>query len=587
MNLSTDHWEDFLTMEEKQIFLTIYNDNFVKLQKNQIPTLLNNIQLPNVRNEDAYNGYKEISIIDDIHFKKGQQVYTDGFKKYINDLDKIIYDDSKQKEIKFILIGELLRNFHCNANFFKFRLVKHILNYVDKIIFNKALLLKRMDQLIVDSVKKIGNCDYENFEALSNKEIEEFFRNINPDSIPNSILYSFKYISVKMPNQAITNAYNYFNNYFNKHKQSPIEQNSKEQLNPIINQNDLEMIRNNASKARVDLISLNGLKEQKFCSFIELAKTYEKTNHSPYWLTIPRLSMMIMSSSSIITSAVLTTTGTTATTLTKEFTQHHFANALMLATFLTTTLSPLVGLIISLGIGTLLESKFWKDLRNSRLINLEFMKFISTQEGFAQMLNTENIDDSNIHCSFRLRKDEYINKFKEVNANISEYNEYTRKYFDDHIDKLYFYLFVYHLSCKIKPELRNLQKIDEYIDVPAPPKAILDPITELYNNYADELEEFYINSKERNSNEENKEKYQNFENKLKEIKENLGIEGCNKTFNRREMLEPLIHSLRYMKSNNIERRNDVIKYLCQHTFKEGGKRTKRNYKINKRRTLRK
>jgi hypothetical protein len=225
---------------------------------------------------------------------------------------------------------------------------------------------------------------------------------------------------------------------------------------------------------------LNGLKEQNFCSFIELAKTYEKTNHSPYWLTIPRLSMMIMSSSSIITSAVLTNTGTTTTTLTKEFTQHHFANALMLATFITTTLSPLVGLIISLGIGTLLESKFWKDLRNSRLINLEFMKFISTQEGFAQMLNTENIDDSNIHCSFRLRKDEYINKFKEVNANISEYNEITRKYFDDHIDKLYFYLFVYHLSCKIKPELRNLSKMDEYIDVPAPPKQIftLDPITE-------------------------------------------------------------------------------------------------------------
>ena len=604
-----------LTPEEQRKFTKIYKNNFAEIPDNsKNPELIRGIDVPE---KPSLGEYADCSVIDiNMEFVNGGKVYTDGFKELIEKIDKIIYDDSKKDDIKYVLIGECLKDSHCSKYDLKYRLIKHILSYLDKILHNKAKLLSEMDLLNVECIKIIGNCDYENFEGISNKEIEQIFRSIDFTKLPAYVSIAVSSLIIKLPAKFAIDTFKKIHNFIKPRKQLEVKTNltlfkpktqdekdehEKKKITDHIkayfstpefaNAKDItNEARKISSIVRSEIITLHELQKEKFCSSIEVAKLYDKTKNSPYWLTVPRLTMFIMSSSSLITNFALSGTGNSSTTLTQLFSKNHSSiNALVLSTFLTSILTPLAGTIIALGIGTLLESEFWKNLTDSRRINVQFMKLISDTESYHPMLNAEY--KSGERCSFRNDSDGYIQKFKEVNDMIGEYKAKSMKYFDNHCDKLYFYLFVYNFVCKIKPEERNVPSKATDLNNPAPQS--LDPTAATCKDFAIQLRDLFVNTKDRVSNANG---YQLFKNKLDELKNFLGITDCpmRDITSYQHQLRSLIDSLNaVVNENNLYVAKDMFSsILCgkprspRGKINNGGKSTrKKTRRIFKRRKL--
>jgi len=603
-----------LTPEEKRKFSKIYNKNFEKILSNiKKPELIRGIELPEITGPKSF---LDCSVIDEsMTFQDGALVYTEGFKELIEKIDKIIYDDSKKDDIKYVLIGECLKDSHCNKNDLKFRLIKHILSYLDKIVHNKSKLLNEMELLNIECIKIIGNCDYENFEGISNKEIEEIIRSIDFAKIPIYAAMSLSYLIYKLPKETAKMLFIKINNFLRPRNQITKKKKADvaaqvevvaAQLEAVLNtkESQPETIRDTVNRylstvsksfnikefkdakeitkqareisslARAEIMTLHELHKQGFCSSIEVAKLHQKTKDSPYWLTIPRLTMMIMSSSSLITSFSFAGTGTTSTTLTDMFNKNHSTiDALVLSTFLSSVLTPLVGTIIALGIGTLLESEFYKNLRDSRRINIQFMKLISDTEAYPAISKAQYAAGE--RCSFRNDSEAYIEKFQEVNTIIDTYKAKSKEYFDDHCDKLYFYLFVYNFVCKIKPQERNAEPNATNLDNPAP--APLSEVALRCQAFATELRNLFVITAQR---ETEVEEYQRFKSKLSELKNYLNIEmNCDRDITQAQ-LNDLINSLNAVRTEqDIARPHGVFRQiLCERASsrrRSGGKSSRK------------
>lgn len=426
------------TEEEITLFKIIYNNNFFDKLKDPTLNLFKGIDIKQV--DDSFpEDYKSFEINELLIFNDNNNVYTDAFKQNIIDIDNIINNKGHNDNLKYILIGHKLQDFNCNTNNNRFRLVKHILNYCMSIKHNKSILLREQEHAIQRAASIIGNCDFENLESFSIKEIEDWFRGI-PDIKKEDFFDKIE--SIKSIGSGFTNK---LKNILGRLK------GNRESVNTTVTQiveqpqQELTEIKNKMDKLRMNIMSLDELNRNNFCTDYEMALTYEKYKTSEKWLTNPQLVAFAGANATMTIQSIIKThdvaghnlEGIISRNLTSSIDSH------ALATFVTTALGPLVGLFIGIGVSYFLDSKFYKDLRSTRQINLNFINWISKHSFLIDTLQTSS------SCSYRISKEDYERRVESATLIIDDYLEKSNEHFNKHIKKLEFYLYAYYYRCKI------------------------------------------------------------------------------------------------------------------------------------------
>jgi hypothetical protein len=476
--------QPLLTQEEINYFKQIYNVNYINKNNTsnadavsfkipqgtsfedftEKPSLLKGVPLSKISEDN--NDLIDIDVSyftqSTEHFNDGTNVYTPAFSNYIENMDKIIKNKSLSDSTKYTLLGKLLSNFKCANNNFNQRFIKFIIQYTKLISHNKFILLNQMNNLLQESVNEIGNCDYSNLEGISNKEVEDAIRTGDVFKMPlraainaTKLAYSQGKAAVNTVSKVAALASGDSKPDLYDTEYTPLES---------ANKAELTRVRNLASSVRSEIMAMKEFVNNKFCSKLELVNTVKKYPDSAFWLRTPGL--VALTTSAVNTGAAFSlndfgdTTKDLSTYLqnkssTGQQLDHQIVfnqiDALRIASIVNTVCGPLLGLIIGLSIGTFLESEFYKNLRNSRMINLSFQTFLSKNHyDFTQISE----------CSYRKDAMSYKGKFANSKNNINDYFITAKKYYDDQINNLDFYFFIYDYLCKTI----NISEIDDTAD---------------------------------------------------------------------------------------------------------------------------
>lgn len=415
--------------EEITLFKKIYNLNFFNKLKDPTTDLFKGIDITPIDDNVTLN-YNNFEINEDLKFNDNNNVYTPEFKKSMIEIDNIINNEGHDDNLKYTLIGHKLQNFNCNSNYYRFRLIKHILNYCECIKINKSILLNKQQKTIRRAAELIGNCDFENLESFSIKEIEDWFR-----GIPNTKKEDF-FEKIKKINNIGKGFINRLSNIIQRLKGNRRIDNTESVQIKEQPQQELKELKLKMDKVRMDIMSLDELNKNNFCTDFEMALTYEKYKTSEKWFSNPQLVAFTSTSASMTIQSIIKTP-TISQSLTSSI--HPYA----LATFVTTALGPLIGLFFSIGVSYFLDSKFYKDLRSTRQINLNFINWISKNEELIDILNKHS------SCSYRTDPINYKERVESAHTIIKEYLDESNEIFNKHIKKLEFYLYAYYYRCKI------------------------------------------------------------------------------------------------------------------------------------------
>ena len=435
-----------LTQMEMDKFSQIYNDNYLEkttkssstvssgstTEFNESPSLLKGVPLIQLQGVGVLQSIDINTIVNfDEKFNDGSEVFTTEFMDHIREMDKIIKNSNLSSEAKYALFGKLFNSGKCN-NDFNQRFIKFILQYVKLISHNKSILLSNMRDLLTSSISEVGNCDYTNWEGISNKQVEDAIRSGEILRMPADAILT---VADSVSRNA-TSAFNSFNNLVSSataFKERP-EQIEIDDIDTGV-VSEIQKIRELVSLVRTEIMAMKDFEKNNFCSKLEIVNTVKKYPDSAFWLRTPGL--VALTTSAVNISAAFSLHSIKAAT--SAASSHLQTEALRIASIVNTACGPLLGLIIGLSVGTLLESKFYKDLRNSRMIYLSFQKFLATNnyKAFSP-------------CSYRNNATEYKNKFETAKERIDEYFSNTKTYYDDEITNLDFYFFIYDYFCKTK-----------------------------------------------------------------------------------------------------------------------------------------
>lgn len=368
--------------------------------------------------------------------------------------------------------------------------------------------------------------------------------------------------------------------------------------------------------------SINYLK-YNFISKIEVAKTVEKTQYDSWWSRTP----------SIVAYSILSTT-TTVNSLNYQFGEAPatFANiqsnmnnenfGLYLGQVMHIAMGPLIGLAVGVIIGSIIESKWFKGLRTTRLQNLKFQDFITEYEEKNEKISekiiiTEKITEKG---STKTKKGciyadtyVYLLRFKLVELLRVFYERICYKYFDAHIENIQNFCFIYetiyinetgtteprpnvgvreeaHMEANIEAEkAAKAAKAVKEAAMDDPEKLIDDTITERVTVGFKQIKQIFMKGYltylyQKLEEEKLKEEF------LKIIIGETTKEGTIKEFNspKDEMITGL---QKFYKINKYPERTEenMSKFYggIRKTIKHRNKKTKRRVKINKRRTSRK
>jgi hypothetical protein len=412
------------------------------------------IQIPNQRLININIDY----LTSPDKFVNNQNVYTQVFSKHMKDINVIITNESLSDSTKYALLGKLLNKFKCNNNNFNSRFIKFILRYINTIAHNKYLLLEKMGALLIKEISSIGKCDYANWEGIANKEVEDAFRsgevlsNIpvvagNAAEYVASVMASMgNAVSVGISSARGTSSSLPFNSEYNK--------------TIIPNKYKLDPLRDLVKLIRTELMTMHEYVKNKFCSKLELTRTIQKYPDSAFWLRTPGL--VAITTSAVNCGAAFSlndfgdTTSLFATHLQNSAEKYSAEAATRIASIVNTVCGPLLGLIVGLSLGTLVESQFFKDLRSSRIIYLTFLKLIKNH--YPDLTLAE--------CSYRGNSPDYMDKFMNSKRDIDSYYEEATQYYDDSVKNLNFYLFVYDYICRpFEPNVEgNVEDVEENVN---------------------------------------------------------------------------------------------------------------------------
>ena len=481
------------------------NINIVGINKMSTPLSLV-IDENHFINDNVSNDLKKILLVEIPNNTSQHEIYTKIFKKYIIIFNDVIKNKSYTKDLKLVMLGKLLTNFKCNNNNFKDRFKSFILDYSSILYYNKQILIEKIKSLVYNSSIKIGNCDWQRFDSLRIKSVESMFSNISSSNGPDissslSLLGNNVKTGVRrfLGKRTTTSQGNLkkiqdideenYNKLSNEQKNDidkinleniqkekeeldkknkEIEDNiliqeeklsdeqklinknrrDQEETNNELERKTLKEIDNLTKSIRIKIMSLNVQCKNNFCSTFELVKTVEVKKDDPWWYRTPSLVAMTTASTNLITKVSLDSSNIGTTNLTNAISrsgdQIMAQHAVALATLTNAVLGPIIGLFIGLAIGTFLESEFFKNLRSSRLINLQFINYINSDKKLIVDLRNDNTSN----CSYGVNKLDYIKRFNDVNIDIKKYEKEAKENYDDYIENLYFYLFIYDYICE-------------------------------------------------------------------------------------------------------------------------------------------
>lgn len=463
---------NFITEDEKTKFLQIYKSNYLENIGSEKPDLLKNIF---VRNEgisgiDFENFNIDKGFIATFNDEAKSTVYTPAFKRSLVEMNTIIENSNYSDALKYTLLGKLLSDYRCaNANFDE-RFMKFILEYTDKLNHNKNLLLNQLDIFMRSIISFIGNCDYENWERISNKAVEDAIRGVFhkfPNAIQNlpTTIQNLPTTIKNIPKAAASTAI--ATGVVVKEKTKSVTQSvtdvftgkhSPRVVPPVVQQieststlepKNLEQLRKLVNSVRIEFISFNDLFKNNYCSQFELVETIKQHNESPWWYRTPGLVATTAAAVNVTTSLSFGLTNTDLKTddlaiqISSANPAFSHATSFAFAQLTNAICGPLLGLFASLAIGTLLESEFYKNLRNSNIINAKFITLINTEQKYIDIAN-----QGRNSCSYRKESSEYISKFIESYKLMKEYNISAKDNFDKYITNLRYYLFIFDYACK-------------------------------------------------------------------------------------------------------------------------------------------
>lgn len=455
---------NFITEDEKTKFLQIYKSNYLENIGSEKPDLLKNIF---VRNEgisgiDFENFNIDTGFNARFNDEHNSTVYTPAFKRSLVKMNTIIENSNYSDTLKYTLLGKLLSDYRCaNANFDE-RFMKFILEYTDKLNHNKNLLLNQLDIFMRSIISFIGNCDYENWERISNKAVEDAIRGVFhkfPNAIQN-LPTTIKNIpkaaastviatgvGVKEKTKSVTQSVT--DVFTGKHSRVVPPVGQRIESTTPENPKNLQQLRKLVNSVRIEFISFNDLFKNNYCSQFELVETIKQHNESPWWYRTPGLVATTAAAVNVTTSLSFGLTNTDLKTddlaiqISSANPAFSHATSFAFAQLTNAICGPLLGLFASLAIGTLLESEFYKNLRNSNIINAKFITLINTEQKYIDIAN-----QGRNSCSYRKESSEYISKFIESYKLMKEYNISAKDNFDKYITNLRYYLFIFDYACK-------------------------------------------------------------------------------------------------------------------------------------------
>ena len=505
--------DTYLSKDDQQLFRKIYEQNYFNdkttptpitvpstapgslVRETQTiakkPSLIEGIDLPILTPEEvAAKKYKDLTIggiseSSESKFLNGESAYYTRDNK-ANSFVKLLMTVTNQIESKVDdklipnMISKALENTRCN-NKLKAQFQKFIITYTKNLAYNKALLLNEMEYTIYRALSFIYDCDFFYWESFSNKELEWVFSSIkNIGTSMGATATNIKRSLLKALSDAYTSGRHMVEtlqpntytgqSYVIKKPDNTVEFTKKledipdNEIQSIITNptyiDEVIKIRLLAASVRTQIESLYILNKNKFCSYLEVANTTKKNPDDSFWFRTPAIVTSTIASINTTTAFSLSATQSTVSELSKSM-------LVSSAAFISTVLGPMLGLIVGLSLGTLMESEFYKNLRSSRHIYLKFREFQNnyTRETKRQLIRHETV------CSYRKNHFGYVSNFESASKTINDYLEKAKINYDIESNNLEYYLYAYSYVCGIEPYIPDGMPNDD--DAPVQPR--VDP----------------------------------------------------------------------------------------------------------------
>lgn len=368
-----------------------------------------------VKHVEGYDNITDTTMYHDLYndyYSKYPNLYTKAFKNYVNQMDTQL-NHAKNDILKYVNIGKIFKNFHCNNNDFRTRLRSHIINVHKVRIWNKKILMLKMQKLLKEIIQDIGDCNDSFFGRNILQQPIQRIKNIASQAPSNMIPESAKSVfqDVKKNVKKVVK--------MATHKEgiqapsSEIE--SPEPEIPKEVSKEISVINNVRSQTSL----LFRMFEAKIVSDKEF-KYVEKIDPT-HWVTNPAI---IASLSAVISNAAF------YTGVTDKLLESGVANSLI------TSASPLLALLVA-SLGTAItKTDAYQELALNKKILLEFSEMKRT---FIKRLNIRQ------HKCPDAKNKEAM--FKTVMTKIEEFQKNCDKYYNEILNMCIDYAGVYDVIC--------------------------------------------------------------------------------------------------------------------------------------------
>jgi len=333
-----------------------------------------------IESAKADSEFREIN-----HYYSDSKIYTVGFKRYINSATDI-FRSNQNDSSKYVSIGRVFAGFRCGNKNYAERLKTHVLNLYRVQLYNKHIMLDKLENMLKIIKKKIGGCDIgieQNMVKNTKAHIGRIMSRVSDAAIHAADTFLFSDTS-KIPEKLVQS---------------------------------IETVRDGAvNLARYESIALCKMLNQKIVSASEFQ--IEKQNNGLFWLTNPGIltALTTMNSIAITTSGAASKLSPTPAIQTMSNTLHVAAAGMASAALIPA--APIAAFVTA--------------YLASKLSKTEIVQYLNANSRLRQEFQEEmrSISSSTEKCSFWENESEYVQRHTEVGNLIKEYNEICSTKYD-------------------------------------------------------------------------------------------------------------------------------------------------------------
>ena len=332
-------------------------------------------------------------------------IYTPAFKKYMySAID--LFLSANSDNAKYVSVGRLFSSFKCRRNNFSDRLKTHILNMYRIKHYNKKIMIKKLDHLLENVKKLIGNCDTSLEKYMIKSPTRHFTRSVSRFS------------------SAVQSVRHAMDNFLF----DDVSKLTKADIESIDTARDTAV-----NLARQETVVLYNMRSQNIVSTKELE--IEKKSNATFWLINP----LVLTSLTTMNSIALTMSGS-ASVISKTEGITHMSEALNiaaagLASAALLPIAPAAAFITAFVASKLSRLEIVQHLTNNKRIRDEFHAAI------------KNIHQHAENCSYSKDKSDYIRRHTETGVIITEYNQICKEKYDPILKLCDYFTDTYELIC--------------------------------------------------------------------------------------------------------------------------------------------